>query len=653
MYRTLVFACLLSVLAGCGGGGGDSTSGNSNGETGSTASSGVAHIELTSASPSIPVGLSVTYQAKATYADGSVADITDDPALTWSSSDVNVATFMQGGVARGVGVGEATLSVSGVFDGEEVSATTHIIINNEEIASIQVLPENPSIAVGFTQPLTVNAILTDGSIVDVTADPALNWSSSDENVATIESATGIVNALNVGEATVHIEGEIAGYAVNETFTVVVNDDTVSELNITPSSIDVPVGMTQSFSASVTLTSGKVVDAAMMPSLRWSSDANVVSIDSMTGVASAESLGTAIITASGSAGGINISATASMTVNASSVQSLSVTPNNVSIPVGLVQTFTAQAHFSNGSSTDISQLPSYSWSSDDPTTVHIDSKTGVATALSEGRVTITAQGEVAGIIVTNSASVIVTPSVVTALNLTSTITSIPVGFAQKLTVEASLSDGSTQDVTYDRLTWSSSHNSIAAVNTTEKSILGLKPGLVTASVVGVYDNTEFSSSLDMTVSNTQFSVLATDVQYFGFGGAKYYALPAELAFPDTVNPTGVQLSDLHQHFGIQDFTGQLSELTNGDTLYIDVSIDASNSTAGRDLILSAHIIDTMEGATAIILPMSCNSTSCNASYVWDQGSASPYDALIFKSNALDPVNGPVESIVYQQIDYRVE
>jgi hypothetical protein len=98
---SVAFLAAIAGLAGCGGGG--------------ATSSGAPQPSLKSIaiSPSIfdvNPGATQQFSARATYSDGSTADVTS--SVNWSSSDQAVVTVSQSGVASGVSIGTATISAA-------------------------------------------------------------------------------------------------------------------------------------------------------------------------------------------------------------------------------------------------------------------------------------------------------------------------------------------------------------------------------------------------------------------------------------------------------------------------------------------------------------------------------------------------------------
>src|SRR5205823_4688974 len=67
-------------------------------------------IAVTPANPSIAKGTTQQFTATGTYSDGSTQDLTN--AVSWSSSNLSVATITSGGLASGVAQGTSQISAS-------------------------------------------------------------------------------------------------------------------------------------------------------------------------------------------------------------------------------------------------------------------------------------------------------------------------------------------------------------------------------------------------------------------------------------------------------------------------------------------------------------------------------------------------------------
>ncbi|MDE5829990.1 MAG: leucine-rich repeat protein [Duncaniella sp.] len=116
---------------------------------------------------------------------------TTDPTVTWSSSDDDIAT-VENGLVTAVAEGEATITAAcGDVKAECVVTVTKKVIPAE---GITLSSESEELTVGDSVELT--ATITPDDVTD----PTVIWSSSDYDIATVE--TGLVTAVAEGEATI-------------------------------------------------------------------------------------------------------------------------------------------------------------------------------------------------------------------------------------------------------------------------------------------------------------------------------------------------------------------------------------------------------------------------------------------------------------------
>ncbi len=144
------------------------------------------------------------------------------------------------------------------------------------------------------------------------------------------------------------------------------------ITLSPSSLSLNVGATQTITASVT-------PADANGSLNWKSDKTSVATVT-NGVVRAVGEGVAVITATSK---VNSAVSASVTVNVTepSVQSLSISPSALSLTVGGTRQLTVTATPSGASN-------AVTWSSNAPSVVNVNAN-GFVTAVSEGEAIITA------------------------------------------------------------------------------------------------------------------------------------------------------------------------------------------------------------------------------------------------------------------------
>ena len=133
--------------------------------------------------------------------------------VTWSSSNTNVITIDDIGVATAVGVGESVISASVENDNPNFKGQTIV----QEIAVIEVLKIEEGTIV-ISNPRTTSLSLGDSYnyTADFLGDISVEWSSSDPSVATIQKDTGTVTATSVGTTTITVSAIENGETLTDT-----------------------------------------------------------------------------------------------------------------------------------------------------------------------------------------------------------------------------------------------------------------------------------------------------------------------------------------------------------------------------------------------------------------------------------------------------
>jgi hypothetical protein len=157
--------------------------------------------------------------------------------------------------------------------------------------------------------------------------------------------------------------------------------------VTPATASIPKGATQRFVATAYYSNGTSKDISTY--VIWTSSATGVATVVSPGIATGLSIGTTTITATLDCGTCetNRFGTATLTVTAAVLRSIAVTPEEVSVEVGVKQGFVAIGTYSDGTSLNITT--SVSWSSSATGIATVISNTGVATGVSVGTANIIA------------------------------------------------------------------------------------------------------------------------------------------------------------------------------------------------------------------------------------------------------------------------
>jgi hypothetical protein len=249
------------------------------------------------------------------------------------------------------------------------------------LVSIAVTPGMPSVPLGVTQQFAATGTFSDTSTADLTS--SVTWTSGTPAVATVNAGTGLANALTVGSTVI----TATSGAVSGSTTLTATPAALQLITITPNPITIGPGLTQQLTATGTYSDGTTQNVTT--AANWTSDTpSVATIGPSTGLATGVSVGSATISATiGS-----ITATAPLSVV--TVVSITITPNPISIGVGINQQLIATGTYLDGTVQTVTA--SANWTSDTPSVATIGPTTGLVTGVANGSATISATiGSVTG------------------------------------------------------------------------------------------------------------------------------------------------------------------------------------------------------------------------------------------------------------------
>jgi uncharacterized protein YjdB len=451
---------------------------------------------------------------KTTVAPGESFDVT----VTWTPSSatakwVSVANdnalfgIPSGGViVSGSGTGITTLtapSAAGTYTVTVDAATKSggLISNFKDITitveaaqtpvltTITVSPATAIKVVGETQTFTAAGFNQTGGSISIS--PAVFWSSSNTTVGTINNATGVFTALEAGITTIIASNGTDGTVLGMASATVIapGEQVLTTITVSPATALKVVGGTQTFTAA-----GKDQNGGSMPispAVFWSSSNTTVgTIDSATGLFTANETGTTTITATNGTGG-TISGTASVTVTLTPVlTTITISPATALKVVGGTQTFTAAGFDQNGGSIAIS--PAVFWSSSNTTVGTIDNATGVFTALEAGITTIIASNGTGGTVLGMASATVTAPgtSVLKTIKISPPKKSLKVNQTKTFTAKAFDEMGRRIKAIF---TWASSNPSVGTIDATGK-FTALSAGTTTITAT----NGTFNGSAIVTV-----------------------------------------------------------------------------------------------------------------------------------------------------------
>jgi len=587
----VLVVCSLTLWVACGSKGGGSASFSS--------AASLSSLQVTPAAGSIATGATQQFTATGKFSDGSSKDVTS--SVQWSSTAATVASVSSNGLATGVAAGVVTVTAqSGTVKGT-ASLTITSVLQQPSLVSLQVMPSNVSIAVAATQQFTVKGTFSDNSTKDMTS--SVTWSSSDSTFATINGA-GLATGVAVGVLTVTAQsGSVQGTA---NLTVTNAAANLASLTLSPLASSIPVNTTQQFTATGSYSDGSSRDLTALVS--WSSSATANATIDANGLATSVAAGSTTITAT--LGSVTQSTT--LTITTPTITAISITPDGLTLGVGINQQYTVTATYSDGSTQDL--VTGVTWSSSSAATATVNNS-GLATTVAAGSTTLTATlGSL-----TDTTTLTVVPANLISIEVSPAAASISVGTAsiaagttQQFTATGTFDDGSTQVLT--SVAWASSASTIATISSAGlasgvgvgSSTISAKSGSVTGTATLTVTGATLLSiavtppSSSMAVGTTrQFTATGT------FSDSSTQDITASVLWSSssaaaaTINNQGVVISVATGTTTITADLGSVSgstDLTVSTAHLVSIAITPSNPTIAKGTSLKFTVTGTFSDAS---------------------------------------------------------
>ncbi len=505
----------------------------------------LASITLSPTSPSAPAGTTLALDAMGTLTDGTMQDVTS--FVTWTSASPTVAT-VSGGVVSALTQGTtqitATDPTTGVTQSESLTVTAALV------SSIAITPASPSIPLGLEVPLVATATYTDGSTADVTQSAIWASSNGDIVVSNTPGASGIVTALALGISTVTATDSTT--QISGQTTVTATPAILQSIALTPASASIAVGTSTSFQATGTYSDGTTQSLTL--SATWASSSGAATISNAAasnGLATGTAIGTTTITATDPVTGL--SGSASLTVTAPALLSITVSTSTPSVAAGLTSAFQATGTYTDGSTRDVTATTT--WSATGTATVsNASGSNGVATGTALGTATITAMDPTTGL--SGSATLTVTAPVLAWISVTPSAVTLILDATQPFTATGVFTDGSLQPYT-QIVTWASSAPAVLSVSSVAPA------GLATSIAAG------------------STTVTATDPTTSLFGSASVAVISPAVV---TAVATGYDFACAILNGGVQCWGGNAhGELGDGTTTSSSVPVQVTGLTTGVQAI----------------------------------------------------------------------
>lgn len=410
----------------------------------------------------LPASVKKQLTATAQYSDGTTEDITAQ--VTWTASETTlnnpdppvgsdpiVVTMDTNGVVfcnefDGDDDLDNDTTITATFNGKQ--DTAQLTVFGSAVGAINVTPTVISLQKGSVQQFTATALLAMQGFIsstDVTQvdgdDPYYSdwgWSSSDPSVVSIDRLTGIATVLSATATPVEITFDretSSGFAMLQ-----VSDASLESITIEPLPNNLIQGTTESVQVMASYSDGTTKDISEQQSLTLSaSDQSIIEIaeDNQLYANLAE-----VTSLTASFDGMT-SAPVEMTVEDIAVESISVEPTSLSLAKGTIGQLAATATYSDGTTRDITDEAYWITGESDAVSVSDSGKVktnAMPSNTNSVEISATFRGH------RSASSITVKDVAPQGVDVSIEPTQLSVGEKGQMTITATFSDGTSQDVT---------------------------------------------------------------------------------------------------------------------------------------------------------------------------------------------------------------
>ncbi len=256
------FAVILiaGVSSGCGKDEPTPSGGNGSNETGPTTVA-VTGVSLNKQTLSLVEGDSETLTATVAPSNAT------NKAVSWKSSDASVASVDNSGKVTAVKAGSATITVTTTDGSKTATCSVTVTAKTIEVNDVGLDKSEMEMVAGDSYQFTVTLK------PDNASDKALSWSSSDENVATVDNS-GKVTAISEGKVTITVKTSNPAQSASCDITVKAASIPVTGVNIDSWIINIGVNETAAIAYTI-----QPEDATNKDVTFSSDNTDVVAVDS--------------------------------------------------------------------------------------------------------------------------------------------------------------------------------------------------------------------------------------------------------------------------------------------------------------------------------------------------------------------------------------
>jgi trimeric autotransporter adhesin len=315
--------------------------------------------------------------------------------------------------------------------------------NPPTLTALAVTPTSTSMGVGSSQQFTATGKFSDGSSSNLST--SVQWTSSNSSVAFV-GTNGMATGVAVGASM--ITATSGSMNASATLNITSQGASLKAITISPTAVSLPVNTAQQFTATGSYSDGSSRDITFLAT--WSSSA--LSIATVTNSGLVQGIKAGSVTISASAGGVK--QTTTVTVTAPTISFISVSPDGLTLPIGINQQYIATATYTDGTSQDL--VSGVTWNSSSTSVATINGS-GLAMTTAAGATTI--QATVGSF--TDSVTLTVVNAHLSSISVAPSPVTIAAGTNQQFAATGIFDDGSTQTLT--SVTWSSSAPGVVTVD----------------------------------------------------------------------------------------------------------------------------------------------------------------------------------------------
>jgi trimeric autotransporter adhesin len=502
-------------------------------------------IAVNPGTPSVAAGRTQQFTAVGTFSNSQTRDITS--LVKWTSATAPVSTINSAGLAQSYSQGSSVITAS--FTGPAAGTVTGTVTFNVAAPALLSIAVTDSVALiagpsskgatvakGTGRQFQAYGLYSDGGVRLLSN---VTWASAPVTVATITN-TGRATSIAAGTATITATDPAS--AISGNTQLVVTNATIASIVVYPRAGQTMAPLTrQPFFALGVFSDNTQQD--ITADANWVSTnvaAATVSNTSPKGVATGVAFGATVLQASF----LGTTGQAALGVSAASLTSITLTPGTAGVAIGSTLLINAVGKFSDGSTQTINLGAAWTVTPSNSSIATVD-QTGLVTGVAAGSATVTAKF---GTITTNAVinvqavkSIAAGPAIPI---VNPSILNIAQGTASQFVAVATLTDGTTQDIS-NSATWVaisppavSGTGPVATISDTLGSsgwATGNSPG--TAVIAAIFGGQSNLSSV--TVTNATLKTLAitpTGNVHVAIGGTQQYQATGTFSDSTTQNLT---------------------------------------------------------------------------------------------------------------------